>query len=301
MSSTSFARTACRLLAAVAAVSVLNVSAVAKEKEPAAMSDESAIRAAVESYVAAYNRGDAKAVAAHWSDSGRVDQPLRPALRREGRPSRRRCGPCSPRTRACASKCMQPSIRFVSPDVAIEEGTVRVIRPAEPPSDSTYLAVHVKKDGQWKLDTVRETDVPEAPHGQLAAPRPGVAGRASGSTTVPKRTSQATVTWTKNKTFLNYPSRSRRLAWTISKALKSSAGTRRRARSAPGCSIPTADSAKAPGRRRTTVGREVQPGPARRPQGIGDEHLHAWWTGIRLPGNRSAGRWTESSCPMSRK
>ena len=47
--------------------------------------------------------------------------------------------------------------------VAIEEGTVRVLRPGESPSDSTYLAVHVKKDGQWKLDTVRETEVPEAP------------------------------------------------------------------------------------------------------------------------------------------
>ena len=43
----------------------------------------------------------------------------------------------------------------------------------------------------------------------------------------------------------------RRPEWTTSKAPRSSAGTRRRARSAPGCSIPTAGSAKAPGRRRT--------------------------------------------------
>ena len=44
-------------------------AALAEEKAAEQASDEQAIRAAVDSYVAAYNRGDAKAVAAHWSDS----------------------------------------------------------------------------------------------------------------------------------------------------------------------------------------------------------------------------------------
>ena len=72
---------------------------------------------------------------------------------------------------------LQPSIRLVSPDVAIEEGTVRVVRPAEPPSDSTYLAVHVKKNGQWKLDSVHETDVPDACAARIAPCGVGLAGR----------------------------------------------------------------------------------------------------------------------------
>ena len=54
----------------VAAALLLHVCSAAEAEKPAAGAEESAIRAAVESYVAAYNRGDAKAVAAHWSESG---------------------------------------------------------------------------------------------------------------------------------------------------------------------------------------------------------------------------------------
>ena len=64
-----------------------------------------AIRAAIESYVAAYNRGDAKAVASHWSDSGGVDQPRRASGSRERRPSRRSCKACLPKTKVCTSRC----------------------------------------------------------------------------------------------------------------------------------------------------------------------------------------------------
>src|SRR5215212_10549907 len=38
-------------------------------------SDETAIRAAIKSYVEAYNRGDAKAVADHWSEKGQWVSP----------------------------------------------------------------------------------------------------------------------------------------------------------------------------------------------------------------------------------
>ena len=44
-------------------------SALAQEPEPQT-ADRAAILAAVESYVTAYNRGDAQAVAELWSDSG---------------------------------------------------------------------------------------------------------------------------------------------------------------------------------------------------------------------------------------
>ena len=92
---------------------------------------------------------------------------------------------------------------MVSPQVAIEEGTVRVIRPSEPPSDSTYLAVDVKEGGQWKLNTVRETDVPETPaaSSQLQELAWLVGDWVDDS---PEVDDAATVTWTKNKTFLTY-------------------------------------------------------------------------------------------------
>jgi hypothetical protein len=52
------------------------------------------------------------------------------------------------------------SIRFVTADVAIEEGDARVTLAGEAPAESTYMAVHVKRDGRWLLDSVRETELP---------------------------------------------------------------------------------------------------------------------------------------------
>ena len=59
-----------RALAATAAGLMFAVLARAAEEKPEIRMDKEAIRAALESYVVAYNRGDAKAVAAHWSESG---------------------------------------------------------------------------------------------------------------------------------------------------------------------------------------------------------------------------------------
>ena len=54
----------------VVAAFLLRICSAAEAEKPAAGTEESAIRATIDSYVAAYNRGDAKAVAAHWSESG---------------------------------------------------------------------------------------------------------------------------------------------------------------------------------------------------------------------------------------
>jgi uncharacterized protein (TIGR02246 family) len=165
-------------------------------------SDVKAIRAAVDSYVAAYNRRDAKAVAEHWSDSGEWISPSgqkfqgKQAIEKELRA-------LFTENKSVSIEVVQPSIRIVSPDVAIEEGTVRVVRPVEPPTNSTYLAVHVKKDGRWKLDTVRETDLPETP--PATSPMQDLAWLAGEWTdTSPEASGAVAVKWTKNKTFLTY-------------------------------------------------------------------------------------------------
>ena len=152
-----------RPFVAAAAVLILAVLTQAAEKnKPGETSDETAIRAKVESYTAAYNRGDAKAVAAHWSDSGEWISPS--GQRFQGKAAiEKELQTLFDENKGVRIEVMNPTIRILSADAAIEEGTVRVIRPGEPPSESTYLAVHVKKGGQWKLDAVRETDVPETP------------------------------------------------------------------------------------------------------------------------------------------
>lgn len=187
---------------AAALVLALSISGNAAEKKPDDKSDEQAIRAAVDSYVVAYNRGDAKAVAAHWSESAQWISPS--GQRFQGRQAiEAELRTIFAENKGLRIEVMSPSVRLVSPDVAVEEGTVRVIRPAEPPHDSTYLALHVKKAGQWKLDSVRETDIPEA--ASAASPLQDLAWLAGDwGDASPGVNGEATVTWTKNRTFLNY-------------------------------------------------------------------------------------------------
>jgi len=121
--------------------------------------DEAAIRAAVESYVAAYNRGDAKAVADHWSETAEWVSPA--GKRIQGRAAiEQALTAMFAELKGLKVEVSSPTVRLVTGDVAIEEGTATVVRPGESPSASTYIAIHVKKDGKWKLDSVRETEIP---------------------------------------------------------------------------------------------------------------------------------------------
>jgi crotonobetainyl-CoA:carnitine CoA-transferase CaiB-like acyl-CoA transferase len=43
------------------------------------------------------------------------------------------------------------SIKFLSPNVAVETGVARVVSPKEKPDESTYSALFVKRDGKWLL------------------------------------------------------------------------------------------------------------------------------------------------------
>ena len=123
--------------------------------------DEAAIRASVESYTAAFNKQDAKTLAAHWSPEAVYTNPVsgeevtgRDAIEKqfEG---------IFGGLKGAKLESKVESVRFVSPNVAVENGTARVIGADGKPSDSTYTAVHVKRDGKWLLDRVTEQDVPE--------------------------------------------------------------------------------------------------------------------------------------------
>lgn len=146
---------------ALAAESRTASAAPAASAAPGA-ADLAAIRAAVDSYVAAYNRGDAKAVADHWSETGQWISPSgeriqgRAAIAEEMRV-------IFEQGNAPQIEVIDPAMRLVSADVAVEEGTARVTYPGGVPSTSNYIAIHVKRNGQWKLDSIRESEAPEGP------------------------------------------------------------------------------------------------------------------------------------------
>jgi uncharacterized protein (TIGR02246 family) len=129
--------------------------------EPAAK-DEAVIRAAIDAYVAAYNRRDARTIAAQWSETGEWVNPA--GHRVQGRAAiEKKVAQMLAGKQAGRLEVLEPRVRFIAPDVAVEEGIARVMIAGQTPADSTYVAVHVKKDGVWKLDSIRETDQPEPP------------------------------------------------------------------------------------------------------------------------------------------
>jgi uncharacterized protein (TIGR02246 family) len=122
--------------------------------------DEAAIRKAVESYVAAFNQGDAKALAAFWSPDAVYTNPLsgQQVVGREA--IQQQFAAIFAEAEDVKLETTTDAIQFVSPNVAVEQGTAKVLRPDEEPEQSAYTAVYVKRDGQWLLDRVTEEELP---------------------------------------------------------------------------------------------------------------------------------------------
>jgi uncharacterized protein (TIGR02246 family) len=123
-------------------------------------SDEAAIRKSVESYVAAFNKSDAKALAAMWSPEAVYTNPLSGEQVVGREEIEKQFASIFANAKGAKLESKSDTIKFISPNVAVEQGTAKVIRTDQEPEDSEYTAVYVKRDGQWLLDRVTEEDVP---------------------------------------------------------------------------------------------------------------------------------------------
>jgi uncharacterized protein (TIGR02246 family) len=118
--------------------------------------DRAAIRAAMQSFVKAFESGDAKALAASWTAGGEYQREDGKTVR--GRDALEKAFSQffanSPKPKAD----LEPeSIRFLSRDNAIEEGSVSVRRDAsEPASPAHYEILFVREDGRWLVASLRE-------------------------------------------------------------------------------------------------------------------------------------------------
>jgi uncharacterized protein (TIGR02246 family) len=124
--------------------------------------DEAAIRKNAENYVAAYNNHDAKALAAMWSPDAVYLDPSTGETAVGQEDIEKFFAKTWADTKNFKLEVSVDSVRFVSPNVAIENGTARIIRPNEEPEESGYTAVNVMRDGKWLLDRVTE-EVASAP------------------------------------------------------------------------------------------------------------------------------------------
>jgi uncharacterized protein (TIGR02246 family) len=147
----TLAMMSCSLAAAIAA-------------DPVSQADEdAAIRKAVEAYVQAFNKGDAKAVAAMWSPEAVYINPLsdehvvgREAIEKQMLET-------FAETKGIKLEATTNSIQFISPGVAVEHGTAKLTVEDETLENSEYTAVYVKRDHQWLLDRMTEEEIVAPP------------------------------------------------------------------------------------------------------------------------------------------
>ena len=113
----------------------------------------------VTEFIAAFNGGDAKAVAAFWTPDATYTDEVGNVIR--GRPALEKLYEKVFADRKGAKLAIHVrSAKLLTPDVGIEEGITEVT-PAEggPPSAARFTAVLVKKDGEWYFQSVNDSIV----------------------------------------------------------------------------------------------------------------------------------------------
>jgi uncharacterized protein (TIGR02246 family) len=133
--------------------------------EPAARSeDEKAIRATTDAFAQAFQKGDAKAIAALFTEDGE-------AIDAEGEATQGRAAleqHYAERLAAAPGDKIEAAVdavKILAPGVARVTGHTQVTPSGGgPPLTGRFTAINVKRDGRWLLASVRELPDPEVGH-----------------------------------------------------------------------------------------------------------------------------------------
>ena len=159
---------------------------------------EQAIIETIRSYVDAYNRRDVDAVANHWAENAvmlAVDTQERIVGRAAIREDFVRQFEADPKSQL---EVNVTSIRLVTDTVAVEDGFATFLSDGSA-FQSTYTAVHIKQKDGWKIDSVRETDMPDRSGPQLSQLNWLVGSWADSDESA---TVESQVKWARNEKFL---------------------------------------------------------------------------------------------------
>jgi uncharacterized protein (TIGR02246 family) len=120
--------------------------------------ETTAIQNNIKSYAQAYNDHDAKALANHWSENAEYINPEtgyrikgRAAIQKEFENLFQKLGESK-------LELTITGIEFQGNDRAIEKGLAKTIGTDNTSTSSEYIAIHVKKGGQWYIESVAESD-----------------------------------------------------------------------------------------------------------------------------------------------
>ena len=122
--------------------------------------DVAAVMAATDAYTAAYNRGDAKAIAECWCEKGEYVSPTGEKLK--GRENiQKGLEEFLSDNKGLQVQLAGRSVWLVTADTAIENGTAKVTHAGETATETAYEAVYVRlPGGAWKVDSIREKELP---------------------------------------------------------------------------------------------------------------------------------------------
>jgi uncharacterized protein (TIGR02246 family) len=139
------------------ATTLLWCSAAALGQKGKHEQDEQAIAKRAEAFVAAFNKGDAKALAKFWTPDGIYrDQTGKEFKGREA--IEKMFKAFFAENKGLKLRINSSALRFSTKDVAVEEGTTEVLHPdGAPPSVAHFTILHVKHEGEWHLDIVKES------------------------------------------------------------------------------------------------------------------------------------------------
>lgn len=138
----------------------------------AGASELDTLHASAEEFAKAFNSGDAKGIAAQFHEKAEAIDEAGDIL--EGRAEIEARFAATFREFPQARITVElTSLRQLSPEVAVEDGfSTTTLSPDKPGTRSPYTVVHVKRDGRWKIASVRDFPPEEpgaSPHEHLQA------------------------------------------------------------------------------------------------------------------------------------
>ena len=132
-------------------------------QETARQDERAVIEQRAQSYAAAYNAKDLKGLIAHWSPEGvYIDRASGESV--AGREALEKAfqEEIASRNKSRLEIAVE-TIEFVSPGVALEQGTSTIAPSDGQPLRTRYSAVHVKRDGKWLIDRISEGEIVAPP------------------------------------------------------------------------------------------------------------------------------------------
>ena len=182
-------------------VGILATSSLWAQSPTDQSADEAAIRKSAAAYAEIFNTHDAKALADLWSPD---------AVYLNRSTGEQVVGRAAIAEQFTAQFKNQPhvklevnvaSVQFISPNVAVERGTAKLLEPNSEPEEIDYSAIDVKRDGKWLLDRVTDVAKEAVPsHYEQLKVLEWMVGH--WTTDDNNATVDVDCNWTKNKNFL---------------------------------------------------------------------------------------------------